>query len=148
MGEAETGNQAIATCKKGPPDVVVMDIGLPDMNGIETTQVIVRNSPGIKVVMLSIYDDEQSVVSAIRAGAQGYVLKKASGGDLLEAIRTVANGSSYLSPEVSDHLLQRIKRPRGELTLANSALEALAPRELQVFHPIDHVSLLRCGRRL
>jgi DNA-binding NarL/FixJ family response regulator len=133
IGEAGSGTEAIAACKQQHPDVIVMDIGLPGMNGIEATQAIVRNAPGTKVVMLSIYGDEHSVVSAIRAGAQAYVLKKASGNDLLEAIRTVAKGGSYLSPEVSDHLFGGIRRTGQEWTAETSVLEVLAPRELQVF---------------
>jgi DNA-binding NarL/FixJ family response regulator len=132
MGEAGSGTEAIAACKQHP-DMIVMDIGLPDMNGIETTQVIVRNAPGIKVVMLSVYADEHSVVRAIRAGAQAYVLKKASGSDLLEAMRTVAKGGFYLSPQVSDYLLRGIRSTGPGSTPVNSALEILAPRELQVF---------------
>jgi DNA-binding NarL/FixJ family response regulator len=98
IGEAGSGTEAIAACKQQHPDMIVMDIGLPGMNGIEATQAIVRNAPGTKVVVLSVYADERSVVSAIRAGAQAYVLKKASGNDLLEAIRTVAKGGSYFEP--------------------------------------------------
>jgi DNA-binding NarL/FixJ family response regulator len=130
IGEAETGAEAIAACKQCNPDVIVMDIGLPGMNGIETTQVIVRSAPGTRVVMLSIYCDEHSVVSAIRAGAQAYVLKQAAGRDLLEAMRAVSRGESYLSPQISANLARRMSRagPRSSL-----ALEILAPRELQVF---------------
>jgi DNA-binding NarL/FixJ family response regulator len=130
IGEAETGAEAIAACEQQHPDVIVMDIGLPDMNGIDTTQVIVRNAPRTKVVMLSIYSDEYSVVSAIRAGAQAYVLKQAAGRDLLEAMRAVSRGESYLSPQVSANLVRRLNRasPR-----SSPALEILAPRELQVF---------------
>lgn len=130
IGEAETGAEAIAACEQQHPDVIVMDIGLPDMNGIDTTQVIVRNAPRTKVVMLSIYCDEYSVVSAIRAGAQAYVLKQAAGRDLLEAMRAVSRGESYLSPQVSANLVRRMKRasPR-----SSQALEILSPRELQVF---------------
>jgi DNA-binding NarL/FixJ family response regulator len=133
MGEANNGIEAIAICKEKHPDMIVMDIGLPGMNGIETTQVILRNAPETKVVMLSIYEDEHSVVSAIRSGAQAYVLKTASGVDLLDAMRAVAKGGSYMSPHVSDRLLQRIKRADPESAPAASALENLAPRELQVF---------------
>jgi DNA-binding NarL/FixJ family response regulator len=133
IGEAESGIEAIAVCKEKHPDIIVMDIGLPGMNGIETTQVIVRSAPATKIVMLSIYEDEHSVVSAIRSGAQAYVLKTSSGSDLLEAMRIVAKGGSYLSPQVSDHLLQRIKRAGPDSAPTTSALENLAPRELQVF---------------
>ena len=133
IGEAGSGAEAIAVCKQQHPDMIVMDIGLPGMNGIEATQVIVRNVPATMVVMLSIYADEHSVVSAIRAGAQAYVLKKASGSDLLQAIRTVAKGGSYLSPQVSDHLFGGIRRRGQAWTPETSVLEVLAPRELQVF---------------
>ena len=129
IGEAENGTEAIAACDEQHPDVVLMDIGLPGMNGIETTQVILRNNPEIKVVMLSIYGDEHSVVSALRAGAQAYVLKQAGGSDLMEAIRRVAKGCSYLSPRVSENLMLGMKRGP-QLT---PALKILAPRELQVF---------------
>ena len=87
--------------------------------------------PGVKVVILSMYDDENSVVSAIRSGARAFVLKKASSGELLDALRTVARGGSYLSSQVSDRLLTRIQR--GDLdTHERSPLESLSPRELQV----------------
>jgi len=133
IGEAESGTEAVAICKQDHPDMIVMDIGLPGMDGIETTQLILRNAPETKVIMLSVYDDEHSVVSSIRAGARAYVLKKASAGELLEAIRTVAKGGFYLSPQVSDHLLRRIRRHGQGATPAAARLGILAPRELQVF---------------
>jgi DNA-binding NarL/FixJ family response regulator len=133
IGEAETASEAIAECGEKHPDIIVMDIGLAGMNGIEATNIIVRDTPATKVVMLSIYDDEQSVVSAIRSGASGYVLKKASGSDLLKAIKTVANEGSYLSSQVSYHVFQRIKRTVPQSRSAIPGLEVLAPRELQVF---------------
>ena len=85
-----------------------------------------------KIVILSMYDDEHSVVSAIRSGARAFVLKKASDNDLLDALRTVAKGGSYLSPQVSDRLLHRIQRGDLESKQVPSALEGLSPRELQV----------------
>src|SRR5438270_8958992 len=131
VGEAEGGSDAAQICRKGPPDIVLMDIGLPGMNGIEATTELLRHCPTAKVVILSMYDDENSVVSAIRSGARAFVLKKASSGELLDALRTVARGGSYLSSQVSDRLLQRIQR--GELDAQNhSPLESLSPRELQV----------------
>ena len=88
--------------------------------------------PGVKVVILSMYDDENSVVSAIRSGARAFVLKKASSGELLDALRTVARGGSYLSSQVSDRLLARIQR--GDLRYPRRAARSrsLSPRELQV----------------
>lgn len=132
IAEAESGIDAVQVCKKVHPDVVLMDIGLPGMNGIEATTEIVRHCPGTKVIILSMYDDENSVVSAIRSGARAFILKKASSGDLMDALRTVAKGGSYLSSQVSDRLLTRIQRGDLESTGQSSALSALSPRELQV----------------
>src|SRR6185295_659578 len=110
VGEAESGSDAVQLCKKSTPDLVLMDIGLPGMNGIEATTELLRHCPTVKIVILSMYDDENSVVSAMR---------------------TVARGGSYLSSQVSDRLLQRIQR--GDLdTHSRSPLESLSPRELQV----------------
>ena len=125
MAEAENGTEAVQICKLKRPDIILMDIGLPGLNGIET-------NPEAKVIILSMYDDEHSVVSAIRSGARAFVLKKASDGDLLDALRTVAKGGSYLSPQVSDRLLQRIQRGDLESKPVASALSDLSPRELQV----------------
>jgi DNA-binding NarL/FixJ family response regulator len=131
VGEAEDGAAAVQLCKKASPDLVLMDIGLPGMNGIEATTELLRHCPDVKVVILSMYDDENSVVSAIRSGARAFVLKKASSTELLDALRTVARGGSYLSSQVSDRLLARIQR--GDLeTRDRTPLESLSPRELQV----------------
>jgi DNA-binding NarL/FixJ family response regulator len=131
VGEADNGPDAVELCQKSKPDLVLMDIGLPGMNGIEATTELLRCCPTAKVVILSMYDDENSVVSAIRSGARAFVLKKASSGELLDALRTVARGGSYLSSHVSDRLLQRIQR--GDIDAHNRGpLESLSPRELQV----------------
>jgi DNA-binding NarL/FixJ family response regulator len=132
VGEAESGADAVQLCKELRPEVVLMDISLPGLNGIEATTELLRHCPATKVVILSMYDDEHSVVSAIRSGARAFVLKKASDNDLLDALRTVAKGGSYLSPQVSDQLLKRIQRGDLESKSVPSALETLSPRELQV----------------
>jgi DNA-binding NarL/FixJ family response regulator len=93
---------------------------------------ILRHAPETRVIMLSMYDDEHRVVSAIRSGARAFVLKKASSQDLLEALRAVAKGGSYLSPQVSDCLLQRIQSGDLKSDPVASALAHLAARELQV----------------
>ena len=131
VGEAEDGASAVQLCKKTAPDLVLMDIGLPGMNGIEATTELLRHCPDVKVVILSMYDDENSVVSAIRSGARAFVLKKASSTELVDALRIVARGGSYLSSQVSDRLLTRIQR--GDIDTRNRApLDSLSPRELQV----------------
>ncbi len=132
VGEAENGAEAVAICRRKKPEIVLMDIGLPGLNGIEATQEILRHVPETRIIILSMYDDEHSVVSAIRSGARAFVLKRASDNDLVDALRTVAKGGSYLSPQVSDRLLTRIQRGDLESKAAPSALDGLSPRELQV----------------
>jgi DNA-binding NarL/FixJ family response regulator len=132
VAEAANGLDAIQICKQLRPDLVLMEIALPGVNGVEVTAELLRHVPATKVLILSMYDDEQSVVGSIRAGARAYVLKRNSASDLLEALRMVAHGGSYLSPQVSDRLLRRIQR--GDLAGEAGAepLESLSPRELQV----------------
>ncbi len=132
LGEADNGVEAVRICKELKPDIALMDIALPGLTGIEATTELLRHAPGVKVVILSMYDDERSVVTAIRSGARAFVLKKASDSDLLDALRAVAKGGSYLSPQVSDRLLKRIQRGDLESGAIPSALESLSPRELQV----------------
>ena len=135
-GEAETGSDAVQFVKNHRPDLVLMDIGLPGLNGVETTAEILRYHPECKIVILSMYDDENSVVSAIRSGARAFILKKASDTDLLEALRMVSRGGAYLSPQVSDRLLMRIQKGDLQSRQPPSALEGLSPRELQVLRMV------------
>jgi DNA-binding NarL/FixJ family response regulator len=131
MWEAENGADAVQIAKRNQPDLVIMDIGLPGMNGIDATTELVRHCPATRVAILSMYDDENSVLAAIRAGARAFILKKASSADLLDALRAVAKGGSFLSPQVSDHLLARIQR--GDLEKrSQDPLEGLTQREVQV----------------
>jgi DNA-binding NarL/FixJ family response regulator len=132
IGEAENGPDALQFIKHSHPEMVVMDIGLPGLNGVETTGEILRHHPECKVVILSMYDDENSVVSAIRSGARGFILKKASDMDLVEALRVIARGGAYLSPQVSDRLLLRIQKGDLESKPATPVLDSLSPREVQV----------------
>lgn len=132
VGEAEDGSAAVGLCKKLRPDVVVMDVGLPGLNGIEATTELLRYCPTSKVMILSMYDDENCVVAAFRSGARAFVLKKASSSDLLDALRAVSKGGSYLSWQVSDHLLTRIQRGDLETKTVRGPLDGLSPREQQI----------------
>src|SRR5579871_6189914 len=132
VGEAETGTDAVLFVKRLHPAMVLLDLGLPGLNGVETTSEILRHHPDCKIVILSMYDDENSVVSSIRSGARAFILKKASDSDLLEALRVVARGGAYLSPQVSDRLLTRIQKGDLEARQSPPALDVLSPRELQV----------------
>jgi DNA-binding NarL/FixJ family response regulator len=131
VGEADDGAEALHVCQETNPSLVLMDISLPGVNGIEATVQLVRHFPNAKVVILSMCDDERSVMGAIRAGARGFVLKQASFGEVLNALRVVARGGTYLSSSISGRLVERLQR--GSLDAAEkSPLDSLSPRELQV----------------
>ena len=102
VAEAGDGRTAVALVSKHLPDIVVMDIGLPDLNGIEATRQIRAREPSVKVVALSSRSDQRSVPDMIQAGAAGYVLKKAAACEVVEAIREVQAGRKYVSPKLID----------------------------------------------
>lgn len=132
VGAVDSGSEAVQFCRRQPPHLVLMDLSLPGLSGIDATAEILRFHPECRVVVLSMYDDENSVVNAIRAGAKGFVLKKASQLDLLEALRVVAAGSSYLSPEVSERLVHRMQSPTPLGAGEAAEIQRLSPREVQV----------------
>ena len=131
VGEAGSGPEAVETCKLLDPDLTVMDIGLPGMNGIEATGELARHCARTRVLMLSMFDDEASVMAAVRAGARGFVLKKACATELVDAMRTVARGGTYFGAQVSDRLFSGMQlgklRPN-----TRPGHESLSPREQQV----------------
>jgi DNA-binding NarL/FixJ family response regulator len=136
VGEAENGSDALQLAKRLRPELVLMDLGLPGLNGVESTTEILRSLPEAKVVVLSMYDDDNSVLGAIRAGARGFLLKKASEIDLVGALRMVAAGGMYMSPQVSDRLLHRIQKGNLEAQQTPPPLSGLSPREIQVLRLI------------
>ncbi len=135
-GEVDSGAHAIQFCKAQNPHIVLMDLELPGLNGVDATVEVLRHSPNTKVVVLSMHEDDRHVIGAIRAGARGFILKRANLSDLLEALRTISRGGSYLSPQVSDKLLSRIQRGDMGTETAPSGLDVLSPRELQVLRLI------------
>jgi len=110
VGEADNGRQAVELSEKLHPDVVVMDVAMPDLNGIEATRRLAACSPRTRVLALSMYKDSVYVREILRAGARGYLLKDAFDRDLLSAVRAVAAGEGYLSPAVSDAVLSDYRR--------------------------------------
>ncbi len=104
-GEATTGEEAIALAEECQPDVVLMDLQMPDLNGIEATRRILRTNPNTRILVVSMFEDDHSVCSAIRAGARGYVLKGANPDEVLRAIRVVAGGEAIFSPSVATRLI-------------------------------------------
>jgi NarL family two-component system response regulator LiaR len=111
IGEAENGAQALQICGKIKPDIVLMDLVMPEVNGIEATRGILKNWPDIKVVTLTSFVDKKLIEDSIKAGAIGYVLKNISGEKLVETIRDADKGKSTLSSEASDFLISNMKNP-------------------------------------
>jgi len=114
VGEAQDGAEAVQRVGELRPDIVVMDIAMPGLNGIEATRLIRERHPSTQVLVLSQYDDRQYVVSLLKAGASGYIPKHALGADMIAALRAVARGEVFLYPPLSKLVLQEI---RGEVKL-------------------------------
>jgi DNA-binding NarL/FixJ family response regulator len=126
MGEAETGERALELAAREPPDVVVMDLGLPGLGGVEATRRLLKAHPSLSVVVLSMHDDAATVDRALRAGARAYVLKGRGFASLCEAIRTVRRGDMYLSPDLSEYVLQGYLGREGDDPLSDREREVLA----------------------
>ena len=135
-GEAGNGLDAVALVKKVDPDVVVMDMAMPEMNGLHATMELIKQRPDIKVLILSMYSDEQYVRNALDAGAKGYILKSVIETDLVRAVKAVASGEQYLSPELSTLLIRAIKT--GAFEKAADPYDKLTQREKQVLQLISH----------
>lgn len=121
VGEASEGNEAIEKAEELAPDVVVMDIAMPGMDGLEATRRITKRNPKVKVLVLSQHDNREYILSAIKAGVVGYVPKRALGLELVSAIRAVHQGDSYLYPSaaaavIRDYLKGTVKEPYDRLT--------------------------------
>lgn len=106
LGEASSGKEILRLANELQPDVILMDIQMPDLNGIEATRQILRTSPHVGIIVLTMFQDDDSVFAVMRAGARGYVLKGADQAVLLRAVRAVANGESLFSPEIAARLMQ------------------------------------------
>jgi two-component system response regulator DegU len=132
VGESRDGADALTLCKQLQPQLVLMKIDLPELNAFEATAEIARDCPASKVIILSAYDDECSVVTAIRSGARAFVLIRDLDPDLLEALRVVAKGGSYLSPAVCDRLISRLKRGDFDYKQHPQLLNGLSKRELEL----------------
>lgn len=111
IGEATDGEEAIALTAELHPDVILMDINMPEVNGIEATRRILEVNPRTGILMLTMFEDGDSVFAAMRAGAHGYVLKGADGAETLRAIRAVAGGEAIFSPTIARHLMRHFATP-------------------------------------
>ncbi len=127
---ASNGQSAVRLAEELHPDVVVMDVRLPGLNGIEATRKILEETPQVRIVGLSGYTDRQTVISMIKAGARGYVVKEAAFGELIQAIEAVVDGKMYLSPRITSVMIDElIAPPSGK---ENSGGSILSMREQEV----------------
>lgn len=111
VGEAENGRQALQLTRKLNPDVIIMDISMPDLNGIDAAKQILGEQPGVKIVALSMHSEKQFVEGMIKAGVSGYLLKDTAFEELVKAVRLVCAGKKYLSPDITEIVLQDYKQP-------------------------------------
>ena len=135
VGESENGRETIELAASLRPDVVVMDVGMPMLNGIEATKTIVTENPQISVVILSMHVDESYVMRALKAGARGYLLKDSAPGDLMNAIQAVSQNKSFFSPKVSHILAEdyvRVLKQKG----AVDSYDLLTTREREILQLI------------
>ncbi|CCQ95733.1 two-component response regulator [[Clostridium] ultunense Esp] len=122
IGELSDGSELVDHVRKSSPDVILMDINMPVLNGVEATREVTREIQGVKVIILSIHDDEQYVYRALQNGASGYLLKEMDAEALIEAIRAVASGDCYIHPKVTGMLIKEYRR------LYEDAVNELHPR--------------------
>jgi DNA-binding NarL/FixJ family response regulator len=134
IGEAASGSEALALAERSLPDVVLMDVQMPDMTGLEATRRLLAAHPSVGVVIVTMFDDDETVFAAMRAGARGYVLKGAGQADLARAIEAVARGEAIYGPGVAGRILQFFRASRSDLPV--DAFPDLTDREREVLDQI------------
>ncbi|WP_428964737.1 response regulator [Micromonospora fluostatini] len=125
VGEAASGHEAVTAARALRPDVVLMDLRLPGLDGATATERVLAESPATRVVVLTTYETDADILRAVEAGAAGYLLKDVSRADLVAAVRTAARGDTVLAPSVATRLLRQVRQPA-------PTRETLSPREVEV----------------
>lgn len=110
VAEGDDGNEAVSLVEKYRPDVVLLDINMPEVNGVEATRRLMEKVPGTKIIILSIHDDETYVTHAVKTGAAGYLLKEMDADSLIDAVKVVAEGGAYIHPKVTHNLINEYRR--------------------------------------
>lgn len=130
-GEAEDGHQAVKQALKLEPDLILMDLAMPRMHGLQAVREISKRSRHSRILVLTVHKDEEYILASFKAGAQGYVLKDATHAELKMAIRTVLSGKRYATPDISDLIIEGFVEGRRQ-ELPASAWESLTPREQEI----------------
>ena len=134
VGEAEDGQKAIALVQQFVPDIVIMDITMPSLNGVDATRQITTEFPNVRVIALSIHSNKRFVADMLKAGASGYILKECLFDELIQSIRTIVDGNIYLSPRITgvvvDDYVERLSKPRA------SNLPSLTDRESKILQMV------------
>ncbi|NBJ69585.1 MULTISPECIES: response regulator transcription factor [Clostridia] len=148
VAEGDDGSMAAKLVKENNPDVVLMDINMPNMNGVQATKDLVRYFPNTSVIILSIHDDESYVTHALKTGAQGYLLKEMDSDALIEAIKVVSDGGSYLHPKVTHNLVMEYRRLAKDniSSLSESGIEYRQPLHLLTKRECQVLQLLADGK--
>jgi two-component system, NarL family, nitrate/nitrite response regulator NarL len=133
-GEAATGKEALRKARQLCPDVVLMDLNMPEMSGLEATPLIRKHCPDTRVLALTVHDNKEYVFRILRSGAQGYVLKDTSSEELFKAIEAVARGQAFFSPRISNILLEDVAQPPKRNGFWSHSV--LSQREREVLHSI------------
>lgn len=138
LGEAENGRVAVSLCQKLKPDIVLMDIAMPYLNGLEASHIITNSIPETKVIILSMYPDEEYILEALNAGAMGFLVKKTASGELLRAVREVNYGRAFFSPEVSKTVLDAYRDAKKAVSTEHmpATLKPLTGREREIIQLI------------
>jgi DNA-binding NarL/FixJ family response regulator len=137
VAEAGDGREAVDAAANLTPDVIVMDVAMPLLNGIDATSQIVKRRPESKVIILSMYSDEEYLIRALTAGAKGYLLKESAEEDLLRAVQAVSKGDPYFSPSISKTLLEDYVRKLQQQGLRDS-YDLLTEREKEILQLLAH----------
>lgn len=129
VGEAATGTEALARTRELVPDLVLMDLKLPAMDGVTATREIKARYPNVRVIVLTAFDDDELILSALQAGAAGYLLKEIPAEGLVNAIRAAARGETPLAPQVTQKLVETVRQPRAD---QDTKLASLSEREREI----------------